>query len=378
MEINDLLVIQQIPGKGYGVVTRQEIFAGQLMLEDPAIVSEQGWPLQGFTKVPQAVLEGFARQLLVAQQMSEPLRRLYAPGVESTDMGGADSDATNLKRAMKQVQYNSFLLDIGECHKLALNSYISFFNHSCCPDAALYDVQIGLTHVHAIRPLQCGEEVCISYRTELLYMPTIERVMHLQESHLFTCKCRKCLNGSCEDERLMQAPYTPDVITFEFCCGLREEWQALESHTIEQGSEFLELLQGFLGPSGPTPGHWHRMQVLKCLEAISEFLLSKIDTIGVNTNDHVAPPSTLSSPMAPFSTAIVNQLETQLEAFLSEIVHFESLLLNPLHSARMKALARYVHWGTRQGARVEWSRLTSSLVKLQKLQDIYLGSEHSL
>ena len=122
----------------------------------------------------------------------------------------------------------------------------------------------------------------------------------------------------------------------------------------------------------------HRMQVLKCLEAISEFLLSKIDTIGVNTNDHVAPPSTLSSPMAPFSTAIVNQLETQLEAFLSEIVHFESLLLNPLHSARMKALARYVHWGTRQGARVEWSRLTSSLVKLQKLQDIYLGSEHSL
>mmetsp|Transcript_28767 Transcript_28767/g.51619 ORF Transcript_28767/g.51619 Transcript_28767/m.51619 type:complete len:305 (-) Transcript_28767:696-1610(-) len=300
MEINDLLEIKEISGKGYGVVTRREIVAGQLLLKDSAIVSEQGWPPQGFTKVPQAVLEGFARQLLVAQQSSEVLRQLYAPRLEPPDRGGGENDATHLKRAMKQVQYNSFLIDVGECHKLALNSYISFFNHSCCPDAAVYDVQIGLTHVHAVRPLQCGEEVCITYRTELLYMPTIDRVTHLQESHLFTCKCRKCVLDSPEGEKLMQAPYTPSVITFEFCCELREEWQALESPTIEQGSEFVELLQGFLGPSGPAPGHWHRMQVLKCLGSILEFLLLKMDTIGINTSGDVTVPSTSSSPTQYF------------------------------------------------------------------------------
>ena len=68
---------------------------------------------------------------------------------------------------------------------------VTFFNHSCCPNAAL-DVENRI--VRCIQPIEAGEEITISYIPQL-YWPRDLRQEGLKERYFFGCKCDRCEAG---------------------------------------------------------------------------------------------------------------------------------------------------------------------------------------
>jgi hypothetical protein len=69
---------------------------------------------------------------------------------------------------------------------------ITYFNHSCAPNAAL-DPENRV--VRTIRPILHGEEICISY-TPVLYWPRALRQNGMKERYFFTCSCARCQVGA--------------------------------------------------------------------------------------------------------------------------------------------------------------------------------------
>ena len=90
---------------------------------------------------------------------------------------------------------NGFFVSDIEGRRLASAYYGQgrFFNHSCDPNAIVGFTQ-GVLHVRAMRPINKGDEVHISY-TEL-YRPVRLRQDALDEKKGFRCGCQKCLGDA--------------------------------------------------------------------------------------------------------------------------------------------------------------------------------------
>ncbi|XP_073389149.1 methyltransferase FGSG_00040 [Physcomitrium patens] len=73
---------------------------------------------------------------------------------------------------------------------LGLWALPSFINHSCCPNAVR--LHLGDTlFLHASRPLECGDEVTISYVNPLVPL-RMRRELLEQDKWDFICKCSRC------------------------------------------------------------------------------------------------------------------------------------------------------------------------------------------
>jgi hypothetical protein len=67
---------------------------------------------------------------------------------------------------------------------------MSYLNHSCTPNAEVrYINGNGSAVVIALKPIQVGEEVCVSYIDE---EAPFEDRMEMLASYKFKCKCEKC------------------------------------------------------------------------------------------------------------------------------------------------------------------------------------------
>lgn len=79
------------------------------------------------------------------------------------------------------------------CQGTAFFPLQSCMNHSCCPNAKAFKSENdrdGQTTIIALRPIEIGEEVTISYIDEEL--PYEER-QKLLADYGFRCKCPKCI-----------------------------------------------------------------------------------------------------------------------------------------------------------------------------------------
>ncbi|XP_055317017.1 histone-lysine N-trimethyltransferase SMYD5 [Sitodiplosis mosellana] len=76
----------------------------------------------------------------------------------------------------------------------ALYSIGSKANHSCVPNAQTsFPHSNHNLHLKAIRDIQCGEEICISYLDDcFLSRSRHSRRKELRENYLFMCTCQKC------------------------------------------------------------------------------------------------------------------------------------------------------------------------------------------
>lgn len=66
---------------------------------------------------------------------------------------------------------------------------LSMFNHDCVPNAYLKQTPTGYT-VIALEPIQCGDEICISYFTEAVGLISLQQLdRKLSQHYGFHCKC---------------------------------------------------------------------------------------------------------------------------------------------------------------------------------------------
>ncbi|XP_037947931.1 SET and MYND domain-containing protein 5 [Teleopsis dalmanni] len=84
----------------------------------------------------------------------------------------------------------------------------SKINHSCIPNAAsTFPYSSDIVVLEALKPIEPGEEICISYLDECqLNRSRHSRQKHLKENYIFVCSCPKCIeqagdpNETSEDE----------------------------------------------------------------------------------------------------------------------------------------------------------------------------------
>lgn len=68
---------------------------------------------------------------------------------------------------------------------------VSRINHSCCPNAAVGEIADAM-QILAIRPIEKGEEIFISYHSMMTGMTRQQRQNYLHWSYGFNCDCAVC------------------------------------------------------------------------------------------------------------------------------------------------------------------------------------------
>ena len=77
-------------------------------------------------------------------------------------------------------------------------AHVSRLNHSCDPNAAV-SAGDGVTTVYSLRAIAPGEEICVSYASNFLWLPVHARRAQLAKRWGFLCACARC------DEELARA-----------------------------------------------------------------------------------------------------------------------------------------------------------------------------
>ena len=122
---------------------------------------------------------------------------------KSGSSGTSSSKRLAKKRAKRKAKQSSLTpptVDSSASTQRVLTLYvhISMLNHSCDPNTQVYwpagQATDGLQspRVYAISDVREGDELCISYRTDLLHYPTPLRQSVISSSWHFNCTCERC------------------------------------------------------------------------------------------------------------------------------------------------------------------------------------------
>ncbi|RWS27552.1 SET and MYND domain-containing protein (SMYD)-like protein, partial [Leptotrombidium deliense] len=76
----------------------------------------------------------------------------------------------------------------------ALYQTFSLLNHSCKPNALTYIFDGHILYVKALRNMNAGEEILISYGSNCKWQNTLERRSFLKKYYFFNCECWACVN----------------------------------------------------------------------------------------------------------------------------------------------------------------------------------------
>jgi hypothetical protein len=172
--------IEVVPGKGRGVIALRDFEVGELILNEQPLI-----------KLP-----------LVNSQSMAPVVKLFAEPQYSA-MAADLSYSPNYARIKSEVpgltdeQYSIMCAKIsansfGTAEYLALYYQCSLFNHNCAPNACQYHEESLEAKIYLIEPVRKGDEICISYRGDLLSLPTDRRKEWLRTAHGFDCDCTRC------------------------------------------------------------------------------------------------------------------------------------------------------------------------------------------
>ncbi|GAB1312708.1 SET domain-containing protein 5 [Madurella fahalii] len=170
--------VQDIPGKGKGLVATRKILRGQAFMVDyAALVAD--------TQFPSRVKRDQGRQLL-----TEAVQRLPAAEL-ILNLARSSSDPDNVPAAEDVMKTNSFSVDIGGKAYMALFPHIARINHACKPSALTRFNSTTLSNtVTAFHDILPGEEITISYSP--FGLTSQARQQTLLQKWGFQCTCPLC------------------------------------------------------------------------------------------------------------------------------------------------------------------------------------------
>ncbi|KAI1503670.1 hypothetical protein F5X99DRAFT_374124 [Biscogniauxia marginata] len=177
-------------GKGDGLIANDTIRRGELIkVAKPALL------------VHQAVLGGLdledLYELIDAAVDSLPEARKASYLAQSGQMGG--------HKTIDILFTNSYQMNVGEHFHYGNFPDASLFNHDCRPNLAFYIDQTLTYHAHAIRDIEPGEELTVSYLDP--FQLRSARQERAQQTLGFTCICPLCSSSHKEvaasDARLL-------------------------------------------------------------------------------------------------------------------------------------------------------------------------------
>ena len=184
-----MLTIKETSGKGKGIFAKKKLRACQKLFKDDLIQAyhEKGSREEDkeagtykvashlITKFKEEALEMFAPPDFDAKPIDIPIAyRTYG------------YDRALWQRAMAVVSANAW----GDEYMIQLNPLFCFFNHSCAPNAVIFQ-----DCAYTLEEIQSGEEVTIAYLRFPEATTTAERHLQLADWK-FTCTCDLCLNNS--------------------------------------------------------------------------------------------------------------------------------------------------------------------------------------
>ncbi|CAI6332522.1 unnamed protein product [Periconia digitata] len=183
---DDWLEVQDIPGKGKGLVAKELLKKGKIIMVDAARVITS-------SKVPFHVQPGEGLKLYdsAVDRLPPKDRSLVLALDRSKKSTGADD-------ILKTNSFGCLFPDGSEGEGdgyLCLFPLVSRINHACRPNAnAKFMPRTLLMEIKALRDIQAGEEISISYgRVDLKHA---ERQDLYQKGWHFTCTCPLCTADS--------------------------------------------------------------------------------------------------------------------------------------------------------------------------------------
>ncbi|KAL5888553.1 SET domain-containing protein 5 [Pyricularia oryzae] len=175
-----------VPGKGVGLVAARTLYRGdRIMSSTPAIVIDYGF----FETMPKKIVREIQtaavdilpenhRQLLLNLSSHDGLYENYQQKVDkilSTNAFDIDADP----EGDNDDQFYVVFPEISRC------------NHDCRPNADYYyDPETLTQHVHAVRQINIGEEISLSYLDPL--QSQAARLARLSRTWGFPCGCSMC------------------------------------------------------------------------------------------------------------------------------------------------------------------------------------------
>eukprot|EP00929_Paragymnodinium_shiwhaense_P114320 TRINITY_DN82678_c0_g1_i1.p1 TRINITY_DN82678_c0_g1~~TRINITY_DN82678_c0_g1_i1.p1 ORF type:complete len:564 (+),score=40.91 TRINITY_DN82678_c0_g1_i1:62-1753(+) len=183
--LGNSLELVDISGKGKGYCATRNISAGEAMLFEASFCSAREGPRE---------YEGMAEQCKAKASASAEAAEFLANRVMVLAIGNPLAHMLDKSRLISILKNNAFktIRDPDYC---ALFAATSRFNHSCCANA-LADTSKDRVVVRALRDIDAGEEVCISYVP--VHQTREERQGHLLGKG-FVCKCPRCEQEKGED-----------------------------------------------------------------------------------------------------------------------------------------------------------------------------------
>lgn len=116
--------------------------------------------------------------------------KLFCPAIPKVTAANPTGDQTP-----SRFQFNRFQLSLPE-ERQAIFYIASRLNHSCLPNAFFeWNPKSGHLTVYAIRDIQKGEEILVSYMNRDWHLTRHERQEALFDGHEFDCDCEACHQG---------------------------------------------------------------------------------------------------------------------------------------------------------------------------------------
>jgi hypothetical protein len=166
--------IVDIEGKGKGMAATVKIAKGTRLLSEKALI-----------RIPGATTGDVKIARLVAKELKKitPVERKAYHELANVN-GDEPSEAWGIFTT------NSFAISGRESFD-AVFLEISRINHACRANAFFcWNRNIGKATIHALRDIEEGEEITISY--EVKVQPYPARHAHMKEGYAFDCKCELC------------------------------------------------------------------------------------------------------------------------------------------------------------------------------------------
>lgn len=194
IEATPPLEVRPSPGRGFGLFAVDHIPAYSRVLEDHSLLSmSQGDDLpqlwDKYEALPIEDRQTFDALSPPAYQTDKETSMI----VKLRARGYSASQARRMARVSSRFQGNAFYAgmnggDWSYGHLLFPN--VARINHSCTPNAhAHYRAVTGAEYIYALRDIQAGEEIEISYLQ--LTAPRVERKQRMN-SWSFVCRCPAC------------------------------------------------------------------------------------------------------------------------------------------------------------------------------------------
>jgi hypothetical protein len=193
----------------------------------------------------------------------------------------------------------------------------SFYNHACVPNAYLSCRGGVEARVYAVRPIEKGEVVTLSY-IPMSGMDRSERRQLLSSSYHFTCQCDACLNHD-DWEILLKVPPGSDLASLreiQYGCNATILQQDCDDDDLNHAMSMIKMTQRGIANQGIPASHEVSIEAHRLLAEIC-MLLDKNDEAVVHHKAFLLATTKIADLFDPVANG--TQLLEMAETMQNEI-----------------------------------------------------------